>query len=43
VSDLPMTDLRGLNERLIAGLLGIGSSFRKSVWWDRQMSLLKDD
>lgn len=43
VSDLPMTDLRGLNERLMAGLLGIGSSFRRSVWWDRQKNLLKDD
>lgn len=43
VSDLPMTELQGLNERLLAGLLDIGSSFRRSVWWDRQINELKDD
>jgi hypothetical protein len=43
VSDVPMTELRGLIERLVASLLGIGSSFSKSVWWDRQMNALQDD
>jgi hypothetical protein len=43
VSDLPITELRALNERLIAGLLCIGSSFRGSVWWDQQINELKDN
>jgi hypothetical protein len=40
---LPTQYLRALNERLIAGLLDIGSSFRRSAWDDRQLNELKDD